>query len=76
MHEEGENNKLEENDYENEREEGLMAKRPPSKYYSTRKAAEAKRRSGQRIYREAGKGYYIRQPRPRERSFLEKFFGY
>lgn len=64
------------NDDKNENEEGLMNKRPPIKYYPTLKAAEEERKIGQRIYREAGKGYYIWQPRPpRKKSFLEKFFG-
>ena len=74
MHKIEENNKLGENDLENEAEE-KMAKRPPSKYYPTRKEAEAKRKKGQRIYREAGKGYYIRQPKEREKSFLKRIFG-
>ena len=41
-------------------------RKPPSKFYKTRKQAEDKRRAGQRIYRLAGKGYYIRQPKSKD----------
>lgn len=38
-----------------------MKRKTGIKYYQTLKAAEEKRKIGQRIYREAGKGFYIWQ---------------
>lgn len=37
-----------------------------TRYYKTRSDAEDKRRKGDRIYYEPGKGYYIVRPKKRE----------
>jgi len=54
-------------------EKNKVKQRPPNKFYPTRKEAEAKRKKGQRVYREAGKGYYIGHAKERKKSFWDKW---
>lgn len=41
-------------------------------FYKTRLDAELHRKSGERMYREAGVGYYLHSPSKRKKTFLER----
>lgn len=61
--ENNQNNNKEKKDIENKGVDEMAEKKPVSKHYKTKRGAEKRRRSGERIYHEAGRGYYIRRPR-------------
>jgi len=65
-----ENTNKDTKDLENEGIE-VAEKKPVSRYYKTKWEAEKHRRSGERIYREAGKGYYIRRPVKKRKKWWE-----